>query len=148
MEFGEIKMIEDPIANPKISKEAEKTQNASNFALEQPRNKKTVSLEIQYKSSMIAMWVMLIGMFVTTVYLEIYMSFQLWYKLTVLPLTGLATMIFMYGFILTTKQQLDTYLAAKDFQEKMKKIQENKEKNEKKKLFNTLKGGLNENGTK
>lgn len=79
---------------------------------------KRVDLRTQYEASMLSMSFMALGLIVTAIYLWIYVSFALWYKIF-LVINCLAGLLFMWSFLVTTYQQYINYMDVVDFQ-KMK----------------------------
>lgn len=82
-----------------------------------------VDMRTQYESSMMSMSFMCLGMIVTIVYLVIYFDFAWWYKIF-LVVNGLAGMVFMWSYLVTTYQQYLTYLNAMEFQKECLKTNE------------------------
>src|SRR3972149_4798238 len=63
-----------------------------------------VDLRTQYEASMLSMTLISIGLVVSVVYFLLYFNFQTWYKV-VLVVNGLAGILFMWSFIITTYNQ-------------------------------------------
>jgi len=78
-----------------------------------------VDTRTQYEASMLSMTFMMIGMFVTAVYLVGYSTLPGWYK-WFLAANVLAGVIFMSSFLITTFQQYRGYMDVLAFQKEMK----------------------------
>lgn len=90
-----------------------------------------LDMRVQLESSMMSMTLILLGMLTSVIYFVIYYSFPLWYKI-VLVINGLAGIVFISSFIVTTFQSYQSYLAAVEFQEELKDVKGGKqEKNAK-----------------
>lgn len=74
-----------------------------------------VDLRLQYESGMMSMSLMAIGLIVSVVYMCIYVDLKLWYKIF-LGINGLAGLVFITGYVITTYQQYKTYLGVVNFQ--------------------------------
>jgi hypothetical protein len=81
-----------------------------------------VSLQVQLEASMLSMTFMAFGLVVTITYLVLYMSFPLWYKIF-LGINGLAGIIFMWSYLVTTFQQYQNVMEVASFQKQIKKNQ-------------------------
>lgn len=73
----------------------------------------------QLEASMMSLSLILIGMVISVVYFTFYFDFPLWYKI-VLVINGIAGVIFLWSFLVTTFQQYQSYLQIKEFQTEMK----------------------------
>jgi hypothetical protein len=89
-----------------------------------------IDLRTQLEASMMSMSLMAFGLIITMTYLITYMDFPTWYKIT-LAINGLAGIVFMWSFLITTFQQYKSYMEVIEFQ-----------KQEKQSLENDLKGGM------
>ena len=78
-----------------------------------------VDLRVQYEASMLSMTFMAFGLIITITYLIIYFNFPLWYKIF-LGINGLAGIIFMWSFLVTTFQQYQNYMEVAEFQKEIK----------------------------
>ena len=77
-----------------------------------------VDLRTQYEASMMSMSMMMIGIFVSVIYMFFYLDMLLlWYKIF-LVINGIAGLLFMSSYLVTTFQQYQTYMAAREFQKK------------------------------
>ena len=89
-----------------------------------------IDLRTQYEASMLSMTLMSMGLVITIAYLLIYVHFPVWYKV-VLVINGIAGLIFMWSYLVTTYQQYKNYMEAVNFQKELKggvKVEENEEK--------------------
>ena len=77
-----------------------------------------VDLRLQYESGMMSMSLMAIGLVISVIYMCIYVDLKLWYKIF-LGINGLAGLVFIAGYIITTYQQYKTYLGVVNFQKEM-----------------------------
>ena len=80
-----------------------------------------VDMRTQLEASMLSMSFILAGMIVSGFYLSIYISFPLWYKITLI-INILAGIVFISSFIITTFQQYQSYLGAIQFQNELKGV--------------------------
>lgn len=78
-----------------------------------------IDLRTQLEASMMSMSLMMIGLFITALYIGFYASFPIWYKV-VLEINFLAGLIFMMSFLITTFQQYQNYMEVAVFQEDLK----------------------------
>ena len=74
-----------------------------------------VDLRTQYEASMLSMTFIMVGLVVSVVYFIIYLDFALWYKI-ILGINGLAGVIFMSSYLITTYQQYKSYMEIIVFQ--------------------------------
>lgn len=79
-----------------------------------------LNLKVQLESSMLSMTFILFGMLISVYYIVAYINFPLWYKI-VIVINGLAGIVFISSFIITTFQSYRSYLDAIEFQEELKK---------------------------
>lgn len=91
-----------------------------------------VDQRTQYEASMMSMTLISVGMVVTVIYFILYFDLKVWYKV-ILIINGVAGVIFMSSYLITTFQQYTSYMEALDFQNEMLDVTEK-----------TVKGG-NEN---
>ena len=80
-----------------------------------------VDLRLQYESGMMSMSLMAIGLIVSVVYMCIYVDLKLWYKIF-LGINGLAGLVFIAGYVITTYQQYKTYLGVVNFQKETSNV--------------------------
>ncbi len=78
-----------------------------------------VDMRTQMEASMLSMTLILFGMMTSVVYFTIFFTFPLWYKI-VLVINGLAGVVFLSSFLVTTYQQYISYLSITAFQNKLK----------------------------
>lgn len=78
-----------------------------------------VDMRTQYEASMLSMSFICIGLVVSVIYVFFYTSFAMWYKIFLI-VNGIAGLIFLSSFIVTTYQQYLTYMDAISFQKSMK----------------------------
>ncbi len=79
-----------------------------------------VDLRTQYEASMMSMSLMMIGIFVSIIYMFFYInSLLLWYKIF-LVINGVAGLLFMSSYLVTTFQSYQSYMESVKFQEEMK----------------------------
>jgi len=100
--------------------EKEKTKNKYIFPDLLAKSMSKIDLRTQLEASMLSMSLMGIGLIITITYLVIYMNFPLWYKIA-LAINGLAGVVFMWSFLVTTFQQYQNYMQVVDFQKKQMK---------------------------
>ncbi len=74
-----------------------------------------VDLRTQYEASMMSMSLMMVGIFVSVIYMFFFLDILLlWYKIF-LVINGIAGLLFMSSYLVTTFQQYQTYMAAMEF---------------------------------
>ena len=78
-----------------------------------------IDMRTQLEASMMSMTLILIGLILTTFYMIFYVTFPLWYKITVV-INLLAGMGFISSNLITTFQQYQSYLNAVEFQKELK----------------------------
>lgn len=83
-----------------------------------------LDMRVQLEASMLSMTFILVGMLISVWYIIAYISFPLWYKI-VIVINGLAGIVFLSSFIITTFQSYKSYLDASDFQKEMEKMATN-----------------------
>ena len=80
-----------------------------------------IDLRTQLEASMMSMTLILIGLALSTFYMAVYVSFPLWYKIT-LVINLLAAFVFMSSNLVTTYQQFQNYMQVQEFNKKMEEI--------------------------
>jgi len=78
-----------------------------------------LDLRVQLEASMMSMTLILIGLALSTFYMTVYVTFPLWYKIT-LVVNLLAAFVFLSSNLVTTYQQYQSYMEIKQFQDEMK----------------------------
>jgi len=98
-----------------------KRLSESNYCIPSPLAKlmEKVDIRTQYEASMLSMSFILAGLFISAIYMLIYVQLVNWYKV-VLIINLIAGFIFLSSFLITTFQQYKSYLRAKEFQEEVK----------------------------
>lgn len=95
-----------------------------------------VNPKMQFEASMMAMVFMIIGGLITDVYIVIWSSFNLFFKISIV-VNSLFALLFLSSMLVTTFQQYQSYLSINDIQSILKDASV---------IYNSeLKGG-NENG--
>jgi len=105
----------------KTKKTKNKAKNGANYIFPNILAKAMakVDLRTQYEASLMSLTLLLIGLIVTGIYLGIWGSMPLWYKIVLIVNVG-AGFLFMSSFLVTTFQQYKAYLEAQSFQESLK----------------------------
>jgi len=116
----------------KKRKKARKSDSKGNYIFPNyfAKMMEKVDLRTQYEGSLMSLTLLLIGLFITGVYLIIWGEMPLWYKIVLVVNVG-AGFLFMSSFLVTTFQQYKAYLNVKKFQESIKEESDKcQEKNE------------------
>lgn len=79
-----------------------------------------IDMRTQLEASLLSMSFILLGMGISIVYFVVYFTFPLWYKI-VLVINGLAGVVFLTSFLITTFQSYQSYLNAIEFQKELRK---------------------------
>lgn len=74
-----------------------------------------IDMRTQLEASMLSMSLMGVGLVVTVIYMIFYFNFAVWYKIY-LVFNGIAGLVFMFSFLVTTYQQYLSYMDVIDFQ--------------------------------
>src|SRR3990167_3739378 len=74
-----------------------------------------IDTRTQFESSMLSMTLIMIGMIISVVYFVVYFDFALWYRI-VLVINGIAGVIFLSSFLITTFQSYTSHLEVLEFQ--------------------------------
>jgi hypothetical protein len=77
-----------------------------------------VPLDVQYEAGLVSMALMSIGLIMTGIYLMIYISFPLWYKIFLI-INLLAGLVFFISNLTTTFQQYNNYKDIKEFNKQL-----------------------------
>ena len=72
-----------------------------------------MDVRTQFEASMMSMTFIMIGMVLSLVYAMIYMDLRMWFKV-VLIINGVSGVVFMFSYLVTTFQQYQNYMAAKE----------------------------------
>ena len=78
-----------------------------------------LDLRVQLEASMMSMTLILIGLALSTFYMMVYVTFPLWYKITLI-VNLLAAFVFLSSNLVTTYQQFQSYMEIKNFQDEIK----------------------------
>lgn len=78
-----------------------------------------VDMRTQYEASMMSMALILIGLVVTVIYFWFFFNFATWYKVF-LVINGIAGVIFLWSYLVTTFQQYRSYMETIEFQNELK----------------------------
>lgn len=112
--------VEGIVESKKNKKQSNNTKDKDNYIFPKfmADAMSKVDLRLQYESGMMSMSLMAVGLVVSIVYMCIYMDLKLWYKIF-LGINGLAGLVFIAGYVITTYQQYKTYLGVVNFQKEM-----------------------------
>ena len=78
-----------------------------------------VDQRTQFEASMMSMFLILCGLVLSGFYILFYVSVPLWYKITIV-INVLAGIVFLSSFLVTTFQQYQSYMQAKEIQDQLK----------------------------
>ena len=79
-----------------------------------------IDMRTQLEASLLSMTLILIGLFLTTIYILFYVAFPLWYKIVVI-INLVAGIGFISSNLVTTFQSYQSYLNAIEFQKELVK---------------------------
>lgn len=78
-----------------------------------------VDMRTQLEASLMSMFLILLGIIASMIYMFLYTNFSLGYKIF-LSVNGFAGFIFISSFLITTFQQYQSYMKAVEFQKELK----------------------------
>ena len=105
---------------PKKDKKKKKSKNNYCFPSPLAKMMEKVDIRTQYEASLLSMSFILVGLFLSTIYMIFFVTgLEGWYKVTLI-INLIAGFIFLSSFLITTFQQYKSYMRAKEFQEEMK----------------------------